>query len=313
MDDDILLKKLTGEHESEFTPTEEGNDDKGDGNRGDNSQDNSADEANRTDDSAKDHEIQSNGEESGKDDDKTETDKDKPVESDDSQDTRVEPVGEKKDANSRIRQLIEERKAVEAEKDELAKKLAEREEAERQAKELEDDPIYTIKDFVDSVDEDGELLTEREANLRFKAWESDYKMRQMQKEQLKKDNQATLINLQRETLDAFKEFPEFDDESDKYDEVLGALAGNLFEKGLIRDKSGNIIESRVNPRELLTALHSLRTPVQQSPVVTKVNKIEGEDSNMINSRQVNKMAPKYSSDFRGAVDKELDNLIKEGK
>jgi hypothetical protein len=302
MQDKELINKLMEEHADDFESVEKNLNDEGNDAGGDNSQDKSDDASTGTEDSSKDNDVQPPSDETEKKEAESGADEAGPAKPDDSQNPEIEPVGEKKDANSRIRQLIEKNK-------EMERKLAEKEEAERKEREAKEDPIYTIDDFVGTVDENGDPLSEGEAKARFKAWESDYKLRQFQKEQVLKEQQQTLISLQRETADAFTKFPEFDINSDSYDEKLAGLANKMFEAGLQYDNAGRIIGSKVNPGQLLAELHELRSA---TPKVTRVNNLPSEDSKIVSSQQVNKSAPKYQPGFRGEVDKEIDNLIKKG-
>jgi hypothetical protein len=292
---------------------------------GDKSADNAEDADAGTEDSAEDDKSESDAGEGGEKEDETETGEAGSTESDDSGESDAEPVGEKKDANSRIRQLNEkqkallaEKEAIVAEKEELARKLAEKEEAERKIADLADDPVYTVDDFIGTLDENGDILTDGEAKARFAAWEADYKLRQYEKRQVLKEQQTAVLKLQSETKEAFTKFPEFNANSDKYDPELAGIANEAFRAGLIYadghdgTKEGDdnfIIGSRINPGELLAKLHKLRA--KETPV-TKVNNLGDDNGKVVSSQQVNKKVNQYAPGFRGDVDKEIDKLIKKG-
>lgn len=318
MAENEIVEKLMEDHKDDFEPTNASTDDTGSDSGGDNSEDNPKDAAPGTDDSDKDGELQPDGDKTGKDTGEPEKGEDGADESDGGNDTGTEGVGEKKDANSRIRQLNDEKKAILAEKEELAQKLAEKEEAERKINDLVDDPVYKVEDFIGTLDENGDMLTDGEATARFRAWESDYKLRQYEKQQVLKENQDTLIKLQSETKEAFTKFPEFNQHSDKYDPDLAAIANEAFRAGLIYSKGHDgtkegddkyIIGSRVNPGPLLEKLHNLRT---KNSTVTKVNNLGDDNGSVVSSQQVNKKVNQYAPGFRGEVDAEIDKLIKKG-
>jgi len=314
--EDEIIAKLTEEHKDDIAPADAGTDDKADDGGGDNSQDNAKDEVSGTDDSDKDGELQPKGDETGEDTEKPETRENKSDESNDKVDSEAGGVGEKKDANSRIRQLNEEKKQIAAEKKELEEKLAEKIEAERKVADLAEDPVYEIDDFVGTLDENGDMLSDGEAKARFKAWEADYRLRQYEKKQVLKEAQDTVIKLQSATVEAFTKFPEFDQKSDIYDPELAEIANEAFRAGLTyqtgHDGDDNFINgSRINPTQLLEKLHNLRAK-QAAP--TKVNNLGDDNGSVVSSQQVNKKANKYAPGFRGEVDAEIDKLMaKENK
>lgn len=302
MGDDELVEKLMEEHKDDFAPAEKDVTNEGNPDGGDNGNDNAKNEDDGAKDSPKDTDLQPSGSEDEEEKGKPGEGTPEPTEPDDSDDPKIEPVGEKKDANSRIRQLLEEKK-------ELAFKLAEKEEAERKALEAKEDPVYTLDSFIGTLDDNGDPLTDTEAAARFAAWEADYKYRQLEKQTLLKDQQNVLIGLQRQTSEAFVKFPEFDMTSDQYDEKLASIANEMFEAGLVYDKVGRVVGSKINPAELLEKLHDIRAEQK----VTKVNNLPADDGKIISSQQVNKNVNKYAPGFRGEVDKELDKLIEKEK
>lgn len=319
-DDNIdIEQKLIEEHEDDFATDNQADntstDDKGNDNGGDNSQDKSEDASNGDVDNSKNDEAESSDNEDGEDGQEASEGEDKSGESDDSQDTKTERMGEKKDANSRIRQLNEEKKRLEEEKRQIEEKLAEKEAAERREIELAEDPVYTLDDFIGTVDENGDPLTDGEATARFRAWEADYKYRQLQKQLVLKEQQDTLLQLQSQTKEAFTKFPEFNASSDKYDPELASIANEAFRAGLIYQDGHDgddryIIGSRIHPGELLEKLHKLRI---QDTKVTKVNNLGDDNGTVIGTQQVTKKVNQYAPGFRGEVDKEIDKLMKGNK
>jgi len=316
MPEDDLTKKLIEEHGDDFpaddTPSDTGVNDEGNDNGGDNGEDNTEDAPSGDEDNSKDSDVESSDDESSEERDEPEKDEDKPGESDDSDEPGAERVGEKKDANSRIRQLNEEKKRLEEEKREIEKRLLEKEAAELRAKDEIDDPVYTEDDFIGSLDEEGNVLSDGEAHSRFLAWQADYKLRQYEKLQVLKEEQQTLLELQSQTKEAFTKFPEFNQSSDKYDPELAAVANEALRAGLIY-KEGHegddnfIIGSRIHPGQLLERLHKVR--YKDDKPVTKVNNLGDDNGSMVGSKQVNKRINKYAPGFRGEVDKEIDKLI----
>lgn len=302
MNEDEVLKDLMEDHKDDIQPAKDNIDNEVDDNRGDRSQDKSSDEVDGADDSAKDEPIQPSGDKGTEDEDEDEKNKTDAAESDDSQDSEIERVGEKKDANYRIRQLVEKQK-------ELERKLAEKEEAEQKAKDAQENPVYTLDDFIGTLDEDGEPLTDREAKARFQAWEANYKLKEFQRESAMKEERQQLDELQRNTADGFSKFPEFDQNSDKYDAELAIMAGEMIQPSLIYNQAGQITGCKINPSAVFSKLHKLK---YDKPAV-KVNNIPSDDTKAISSQQVNKSSPKYEPGFRGEVDKELDKLIGKGK
>jgi len=307
---DKLLQELTEEH-SDLEPIETGADDKDNGAGGDNGDDNSddatagdQDDPDQKDASGSDDEDDAEAE-SGDQADGADSDK-----SDDSEDAGAKPVGPKKNRDTRIEQLLREKKELE---EKYAEKIAE----ETKQKELTEDPIYEVDDFIGTVGEDGEVLTDAEAKARFQAWDADYKLRQYQRTQVMREQAETLISLQRETKDAFDKFPEFNESSDKYDEELADIANEAFSAGLIYSPGHDgdndyIIGSRINPGQLLEKIH--KKYFKEEAPVTKVNNL-GDDGGqpVVSSRQVSKKAERYAPGFQGEVDQELDKLIKAKK
>lgn len=304
-----LLQELTEEHESDINPPETGTDDKGNDAGGDQSTDNTKDAPDGDEDNSDDGDDKSDDLGVDEDEEKSGEDEDEPAQPDDSEDTPAEPVGEKKNAESRIRQLIEEKKALE---EKYAEKIA----AERKQQDLAEDPVYKLEDFLGTVDEDGEVLSDGEANARFRAWESDHKLRGYQKAQVMKEQAETLVKLQSETKEAFTKFPEFDQGSDKYDEDLADIANEAFSAGLIfqaghEGDNNYIIGSRINPGQLLEKLHNKYA--KEAATVTKVNNLGDDSGTVVSTRQVSKRVNKYAPGFQGEVDKELDKLIEQRK
>ena len=319
MPEDETVAKLIEEHKDDFPAADTGADDQADTSGGDIGDDKPKDEVAGATDSGKDDEAELPDPEKPAGEEESGEDKAEPVKSDDIIDAGAEPVGEKKDANSRIRQILEEKKQIQAEKDELAKKLAAKEIEERRINDLAEDPIYTVDDFIGTLDEQGEVLSDREATARFRAWDADYKLRQYQKREVLKEQQDTLIKMQSETQEAFTKFPEFNKHSDVYDKDLADIANEAFSAGLIYSKGHDgsqdgddafIIGSRVNPGQLLEKLHKLRA--KEDPI-TKVNNLGDDAGPVVSSQQVNKKATKYAPGFRGEVDAARDQLIKGGK
>lgn len=310
---DKLLQELTEDH-SDLEPTQTGADDKDNGAGGDNGDDHAddapagnEDDSNKTSDESDDEDDSSDAD----DDSEDGVESNKP---DDSNDPNPERVGKEKNASSRIRQLNEEKKALEEEKRKLEEKYAEKVAEERKAQELEDDPVYKVEDFIGTLGEDGEVLTDGEATARFRAWEADYKLRAYQKGQVLKEQADTLVKLQGETKEAFEKFPEFNANSDKYDADLAEIANEAFSAGLIfaaghEGDNNYIIGSRINPGQLLEKLHNKY--FKEEKPVTKVNNLGDDDGPVVSSRQVTKKVDKYAPGFRGEVDKELDKLIKQ--
>lgn len=320
MPEDEIVKQLVEEHKDDFEPTIPSIDDQGGDSGGDNGEDTSSDAPVGDDDSDKDIELQPESDEAGEDAKKSEEGSDEPDGDDGGEDAGTESVGEKKDANSRIRQLNEEKKRLAEEKEALAEekrlieeKLAEKERREREVAEEAEDPVYTVDDFIGTLDENGDMLSDGEAKARFKAWEADYKLRQYEKREVMKQEAETLLKMQAETKDAFDRFPEFNAKSDKYDKDLADIANEAFRAGLIY-KAGHegddnyIIGSKVNPGELLEKLHNKFA--KKEPVVTKVNNLGDDDGPVISSQQVNKKVNQYAPGFRGEVDKEVDKILK---
>lgn len=301
-----LLQDLMEDH-SDLESTETSIDDKDNGAGGDNGDDKpddaptgDPDDSNKEDPDGADDAAD---DASPKDDPEDGADADKP---DDSEDAGAKPVGPKKNRDTRIEQLLKEKKELEEKYNE---KIAE----ENRQKALADDPIYKVEDFIGTLGEDGEVLTDAEAKARFQAWEADYKYRQLQKTQEKREQLETLKSLQRETQDAFTKFPEFDQNSEEYDEELADIANEAFAAGLIFEPGHEgdndyIIGSRVNPGQLLTKIHNKY--FKEEKPVTKVNNL-GDDAGqpVVSSRQVTKKTDKYAPGFDGEVDKELDKLI----
>lgn len=318
-----IEEKLIEEHKDDFVADDQADnqsdntsvDDKGDADGGDNSQDKPEDAPDGDVDNSKDDEAESSDKEDGEDGQEAPEGEDKSGEPDDSQDAEVERVGEKKDANSRIRQLNEEKKRLEEEKRQIEQKLAEKEAAERREIELSEDPVYELDDFIGTLDEDGNPLTDGEAVARFRAWEADYKYRQLQKHLVLKEQQDALLQLQSQTKEAFTKFPEFNASSDKYDPELASIANEAFKAGLIYQDGHEgddryIVGSRIHPGELLEKLHKLRI---QDTKVTKVNNLGDDNGTVIGTQQVTKKVNQYAPGFRGEVDKQIDQLIKENK
>lgn len=313
---DKLLQELTEDH-SDLEPIEASSDDKDNGAGGDHSDDKSDDapagdkddsdkeDSDRTDDAADD--------EDGSDDSEDGADADK---SDDSEDADAERVGKKKDASSRIQQLVQEKKDLEEQKRQLEEKYSKKIAEEQKQQDLADDPIYKLEDFIGTLGEDGEVLSDAEAKARFQAWEADKKLRDYQKGQVMKEQAETLVKLQSETKEAFEKFPEFNQNSDKYDKDLAEIANEAFSAGLIfatghEGDNNYIIGSRINPGQLLEKLHNKW--VQQEKPVTKVNDLGDGGGSVISTRQVTKKTEKYAPGFQGEVEKELDKLIKAKK
>jgi len=309
---DKLLQELMEDH-SDLEPTEASTDDKDNGAGGD-SGDDQSDDASDGDKDDSDKED-SSGTDDDSDDEASEDDSEDGTgsdESDDSENSDAERVGKKKDASSRIRQLNEEKKALEQEKRQLEEKIAERVSAERKEQELADDPVYKEEDFIGTLGEDGEVLTDSEAKARFQAWQADFKLRQYQKTQVMKEQAETLVKLQGETKEAFTKFPEFNEKSDKYDADLAEIANEAFSAGLIftpghEGDNNYIIGSRINPGELLKKIHD-KWEAKEKPV-TKVNNLGDDDGPVVSTKQVTKRTEKYAPGFQGEVDKELDKLI----
>ena len=306
---DKLLQELTEDH-SDLEPIEAGADDKDNGAGGDHGDDKS-DDASDGDQDDSDKED-SSGADDAADDEAGSDDKEDGAESDesdDSEDAGTKPVGPKKNRDTRIEQLLKEKKELE---EKYAAKIAE----ENKQKELTEDPVYKVEDFIGTLGEDGEMLTDTEAKARFDAWNADYKLRQYQKTQVMKEQAETLISLQRETKEAFTQFPEFDQNSDKYDEELSDIANEAFMAGLIyapghEGDVNYIIGSRINPGQLLTKIHNKY--FKEEEPVTKVNNL-GDDSgqSVVSTKQVTKKSgTKYAPGFQGEVEKELDKLIAE--
>lgn len=302
---DKLLAELAEEHSDDIETIETGDDNSGSDGGGDNGTDNTEDATDGSGDSAADDSAELPGVPEPDSEEATGDDAAESTELDDSDDARTEQVGEEKNANSRIRQLL-------AEKKELEEKYNEKLDAERRQADLAEDPVYKLDDFLGTVDEDGEVLSDREAEARFKAWDADYKFRGLQKQQVLKEQQDTLISLQSETKSAFEKFPEFNSGSDSYDQELAEIANDHFRNGLIyapgHDGDDNyIIGSRVNPGQLLERLHNLRA--KEEVKATKVNNLSDDTGPVVSSQQVSRKTAKYAPGFRGEVDKEIDKLM----
>lgn len=306
-EDKDILASLMEEHKDDFKDTAVDTDSKDevDTDVRDKSEDNTDGEDDGNKDTSSDDDTEQNDNKEQGDEDETRDVEEESTGDDGDEKPKAGSV-DQKNANSRIRQLIEEKRKLEAELEEQRQK--ERKD-QIEAKRAKEDPVYTLDDFLGSEDDDGNLLSDNEAKAKYEAWKADKALRDYQREQTYKEARAQLIQMQVDTEKAYSEFPEFNPESDKYNPIVGEIAHDMFNSSMVKNEDGEVIGFEANPYDIIKKIHSAIGQKTVDTPVTKVNNINSDDSKMINSRQVNSRAPKYASGFRGEVDKELDKLI----
>ena len=193
-----------------------------------------------------------------------------------------EGISSKRDrsATGRIKELAREKNEWKEKYEELRAQAQE----EKIAKE---DPKYTIEDFAKVTDADGlEVeLTETEQELEFLKWEKGYNQRAAEREANERSEMAKFTGIYDDIALAMEKYPEFDEESDKYDADISAKALKLINRASTYNEQGELISMSISPLEIVETIASLGTK-KAAPTAVAVNKIKATRPAGVSSRVV---------------------------
>lgn len=192
----------------------------------------------------------------------------------------------------RFQKLTEEKRQAEQRAEELEKKLQERERETEQAKIAQEDPEYTVEDFMKVKDREGNIidLDKDQAELQWRRWKDGYDDRAAERQakanqeaKAQEESEESTRQLMKQSVEAYDslaqlmdEYPELVSTSDKFDADFAAKAMPVIqeaiqylegtEPGNAEEKTPVIIGLKINPKTILEALKGINTQKRSLPL-----------------------------------------------